>query len=132
MKKKAAKKKPVKKKLRPESKKGTDYTFFENVFDVARLIPRGRITSYGAIAKYLGTGRSARMVGYAMNSCGTQIPPIPAHRVLNRNGQLTGKHHFSPASLMQTLLEKEGVKVKNDKVLDFEKVFWDPAEHLIF
>ncbi len=131
MMKKKAKKKPVKKAVRPGAKSAKDYTFFENVFDVARLIPKGRVTSYGAIAKYLGTGRSARTVGYAMNACDTQIPPVPAHRVLNRNGQLTGKHHFNPPSLMQTLLENEGVKVKNDKVLHFEKVFWNPADYLI-
>ena len=93
---------------------------------MSRLIPRGRITSYGAIAKYLGSGKSARMVGYAMNGCGTQIPPVPAHRVLNRNGMLTGKHHFNPPGLMQKLLEKEGIKVVKDTVQNFENVFWDP------
>lgn len=123
-KKKAAKKKLVK-------KSSTDYTFFENVYDVARQIPKGRVTSYGAIAKYLGTGRSARMVGYAMNSSGIQVPPVPAHRVLNRNGMLTGKHHFGEPDLMQKLLEKEGIKVAKDKVENFEKIFWNPFDHLI-
>src|ERR1043165_8053764 len=129
------KKKPATKQkaTRPIGKDRTskDYSFFEDVYEVARLIPKGRVTSYGAIAKYLGTGKSARFVGYAMNGCGTQVPPVPAHRVLNRNGMLTGKQHFSPPSLMQTLLEKEGVKVKKDAVVDFEKVFWDPAKELI-
>ena len=96
-----------------------------------RLIPKGRVTSYGAIAKYLGSGKSARLVGYAMNSGGTQIPPVPAHRVLNRNGMLTGKHHFGSPNAMQKMLEAEGIKVKKDKVVDFEKIFWDPFEHLI-
>lgn len=130
-----AKKKPKKKapkKVTPKARKpSASYTFFENVYDVVRLIPKGRVTSYGAIAKYLGTGRSSRMVGYAMNSCGSIIPPVPAHRVLNRNGQLTGRHHFNPPELMQELLEKESIKVKNHQVVDLEKVFWDPFDHLI-
>lgn len=112
------------------TKPSKDYTFFENVWEVARLIPKGRVTSYGAIAKYLGTGGSARMVGYAMNACGTVKPKVPAHRVLNRNGQLTGRHHFSPPELMQQLLEKEKVKVEKDQVVDFERLFWDPAKEL--
>ena len=112
-------------------KKGADqYSFFENVYDVARLIPKGRVTSYGAIAKYLGTGKSARMVGYAMNSCGTQIPPVPAHRVVNRNGMLTGKHHFETPTKMEELLNHDGVKVKDDTVQDFKNKFWDPATEL--
>ena len=106
------------------------YTFFENVYEVARLIPKGRVTSYGAIAKYLGTGRSARMVGYAMNNANAQIPPVPAHRVVNRNGMLTGKHHFVPPSLMQKLLEKEGIKVKEDSVANFKTLLWDPQQEL--
>jgi len=127
------KKKKAKAKNKQEvsgKKASGDYSFFENVYDVARLIPKGRVTSYGAIAKYLGTGRSARMVGYAMNSCGTQIPPVPAHRVLNKNGMLTGKHHFGSPDLMQKLLEKEGIKVKKDTVVDFKDVFWDPQQEL--
>ena len=134
MKKKAIRKlaKNAPKKAAPKTPKpATSYTFFDNVYDVVRLIPKGRVTSYGAIAKYLGTGRSSRMVGYAMNGCGNIVPPVPAHRVLNRNGQLTGRHHFSPPELMQQLLEKEGVKIKNHQVVDLEKVFWNPVDHLI-
>jgi methylated-DNA-protein-cysteine methyltransferase related protein len=108
----------------------SQYSFFDNVYDVARLIPKGRVTSYGAIAKYLGSGKSARMVGYAMNAAGAQRPPVPAHRVLNRNGMLTGKHHFGSPDLMQQLLEKEGIVVKKDSVVNFEKLFWDPMKEL--
>ncbi len=104
--------------------------FFEQVWQVARLIPKGRVTSYGAIAKYLGTGLSARMVGWAMNSSGNVKPKIPAHRVVNRNGMLTGKHHFKSPDEMQKLLEKERIKVKDDRVTDFEILFWDPAQGL--
>ena len=106
------------------------YSFFENVYAVARLIPKGRVTSYGAIAKYLGSGKSARTVGYAMNAAHAQIPPVPAHRVLNRNGMLTGKHHFGTPDLMQKLLEKEKVKVVKDSVQNFNKIFWDPNVEL--
>lgn len=112
------------------AKPAHNYTFFENVYDVARLIPKGRVTSYGAIAKYLGSGRSARLVGYAMNGSGTQVPHVPAHRVLNRNGMLTGKHHFGSPNLMQKLLEQEGIEVKNDTVLRFSEIFWDPSIEL--
>jgi methylated-DNA-protein-cysteine methyltransferase-like protein len=104
--------------------------FFSLVYDVAREIPKGRVTSYGAIAKYLGSGKSARMVGWAMNSAGSQKKFVPAHRVVNRNGELTGRHHFGHPKLMQKLLEKEGIKVKNDKIVNFEKYFWDPAKEL--
>jgi len=114
----------------PLLKESKSYTFFENVYEVARLIPKGRVTSYGAIAKYLGTGRSARMVGYAMNNAHTQIPPVPAHRVVNRNGMLTGKHHFTPPTLMQKLLEKEGIKVEKDTVVEFSKLQWNPQIEL--
>lgn len=107
-----------------------DHNFFDDVHDVARLIPKGRVTSYGAIAKYLGTKMSARMVGWAMNAA-HQSKDIPAHRVVNRQGLLTGKHHFHPPSAMQKSLEKEGVKVVKDKVQDFEKLFWDPSIELI-
>jgi methylated-DNA-protein-cysteine methyltransferase-like protein len=110
--------------------RNVQYSFFENVYEVARLIPKGRVTSYGAIAKYLGSGKSARMVGYAMNAAGAQHPPVPAHRVLNRNGMLTGKHHFGSPDLMQELLEKEGIAVKKDTVVNFEKLFWDPNVEL--
>ena len=120
----------VKTKASIKNEQSKSYTFFENVYDVARLIPKGRVTSYGAIAKYLGTGRSARMVGYAMNNAHAQIPVVPAHRVVNRNGMLTGKHHFGSPDLMQKLLEKEGVKVKKDTVVDFKKLFWNPQHEL--
>jgi methylated-DNA-protein-cysteine methyltransferase-like protein len=108
--------------------KDTD-NFFEKVYEVARLIPYGRVTSYGAIAKYLGAARSARMVGWAMNSSHTQ--DVPAHRVVNRVGLLSGKHHFPGSNLMQQLLENEGVKVEDNKVVDFEKHFWDPVKELL-
>jgi methylated-DNA-protein-cysteine methyltransferase-like protein len=101
------------------------YSFFEDVYEVVKLIPKGRVTSYGAIAKYLGTKMSARMVGWAMNAAHTD-KKIPAHRVVNRLGLLTGKHHFTPPSSMETRLKKEGVKVVKDKVQDFENCFWDP------
>ena len=107
-------------------------SFFEQVYAVARLIPRGRITSYGAIAKYLGTARSSRMVGWAMNGAHSVRPKVPAHRVVNRIGLLTGKHHFETPTQMQKLLEKEGVKVKNDQVVDFKKRYWDPSAELEF
>lgn len=103
--------------------------FFQAVFDLARLIPQGRVTSYGAIAKALGTPKSARMVGYAMNAA-HQFPDIPAHRVVNRNGLLTGKHHFSYPKEMEEKLLKEGILVQNDQIIDFKKVFWDPSTEL--
>ncbi len=106
-------------------------SFFKNVLDVARLIPHGRVTSYGAIAKYLGTARSSRMVGWAMNTSHGQQPPVPAHRVLNRNGLLTGKVHFGEVNAMQELLEKEGIVIKDNQVQNFEKIFWDPAKELL-
>ncbi len=95
------------------------------------MIPSGRVTSYGAIARYLGTGGSSRMVGWAMNNSHTQNQDVPAHRVVNRNGLLTGKHHFGSPFLMQKLLENEGVNIENDQVLDFEKLFWDPSGELL-
>ncbi|TGD58423.1 MGMT family protein [Flavobacterium humi] len=103
-----------------------DDNFFERVYEIARQIPEGRVTSYGAIAKALGTARSARMVGWAMNAAHSK-DDIPAHRVVNRIGMLTGKHHFDGTNLMQQLLESEGVAVKNNQVVDFEKHFWQPA-----
>ena len=103
--------------------------FFEKVYDVARLIPLGRVTSYGAIAKYVGAARSARMVGWAMNSSG-KYDDIPAHRVVNRKGLLTGKHHFQGTNLMQQLLENEGIVVIDHQIQDFETVFWDPMKEL--
>lgn len=105
--------------------------FFQRVYEVARLIPRGRVTSYGSIAAFLGTKSSSRMVGWAMNAAGTAIPPVPAHRVVNREGMLSGKHHFGSNNLMQELLENEGVSVENDQVKDFSRLFWDPAKELV-
>ncbi len=104
-----------------------DYNFFEDVYAVVKLIPKGRLTSYGVIANYLGTKMSARMVGWAMHGA---PKGVPAHRVLNRNGLLTGKHHFKTPDTMQELLEKEGHKVVKDKVLQFSEKFWDPAKEL--
>lgn len=106
--------------------------FFELVYEVARQVPRGRVTSYGAIASVLGTKLSARMVGWAMNGSGNIRPKVPAHRVVNRNGMLSGKHHFDTPDQMEKLLKKEGIKVKDDKVVDFEKLFWDPAKEIGF
>lgn len=107
-----------------------EISFYDQVYQVVRLIPKGRVSSYGAIASYLGTKGSARMVGYAMNAAHTAYPPVPTQRVVNRNGMLTGKFHFGSPDLMQQLLENEGVKVENDKVSDFKKLFWDPATEL--
>ncbi|MBJ7427973.1 MAG: MGMT family protein [Bacteroidia bacterium] len=106
------------------------YTFFQNVFDVVRQIPDGKATSYGAIAKYLGSAKSSRMVGYAMNASHQVIPPIPAHRVVNRNGLLTGKHHFG-GNTMQELLEAEGFIIENNQIQHFDKHFWDPNVELV-
>lgn len=107
------------------------YSFFADVYDVVRQIPKGRVTSYGAIAAYLGTKLSARMVGWAMNAAGTATPKVPAQRVVNRNGLLTGKHHFATPTLMEELLKKDGVKVENDAVVDFKQRFWDPVKELL-
>jgi len=105
--------------------------FFEKVYQVTRQIPRGRITTYGAIARFLGTGKSARVVGWALNTCHERTGEfIPAHRVVNRKGILTGKHYFGTDGIMKQLLENEGVKVKNDRIQDFEKLFWDPIHSL--
>lgn len=104
--------------------------FFRDVYDVVRLIPKGRVTSYGAIAAYLGSKGSSRMVGWAMNGSHRVKPAVPAHRVVNRIGMLTGKAHFSDPNRMKRLLEKEGIKVKKDKILNFNKFFWDPTKEL--
>ena len=104
--------------------------FFEKVYKVARLIPYGRVTSYGAIATYLGAAKSARMVGWAMNNAHNQKEEVPAHRVVNRKGLLTGKHHFEGTSLMQQLLENEGIVVVDNQIQDFEKVLWIPLNEL--
>lgn len=114
--------------IKPSGNK--DDSFFEQVFEVVRLIPKGRVTSYGAIAAALGTKLSARMVGWAMNASHIIKPKVPAHRVVNRNGLLSGKMHFAYPEQMQELLEKEGVKIVDDKVQDFEKMFWNPANEL--
>lgn len=106
-----------------------DENFFERVYQIARQIPEGRVTSYGAIAKTLGTARSARMVGWAMNAS-HNLEDVPAHRVVNRNGMLTGKHHFEGTNLMQQLLENEGIKVIDNQIVDFEKHFWNPSADL--
>lgn len=106
------------------------YNFYIDVYDVVRQIPRGRVTSYGAIASYLGTKMSARMVGWALNSSRFAHSDVPAQRVVNRNGMLTGKHHFSTPTEMEELLKKEKVLIKNERVVNFEKIFWDPAIEL--
>lgn len=103
--------------------------FFAQVYEVVKLIPEGRVTSYGAIAKYLGSARSARIVGWAMNGAGSHPENLPAHRVVNRNGLLSGKHHFG-GQTMQDRLEAEGITVADNQIQHFEKVFWDPAEEL--
>ncbi|MCR9229194.1 MAG: MGMT family protein [Flavobacteriaceae bacterium] len=103
-------------------------SFFDKVYEVAKEIPYGRVTSYGAIAKYLGAARSARMVGWAMNN--SLAKDVPAHRVVNRVGVLTGKHHFDGSNIMQQLLENEGIAVKDNQIVDFQNYFWDPAQEL--
>ncbi|GAA5036038.1 methylated-DNA--protein-cysteine methyltransferase [Marivirga lumbricoides] len=104
--------------------------FFDQVYQVVKLIPKGRVTSYGSIAQYLGAGRSARIVGYAMNSAHT-LADVPAHRVVNRNGLLTGKMHFGTPDTMQQRLEAEGIRIEDDQIQNFKKVFWDPKEELL-
>ncbi len=105
--------------------------FFKNVYEVVKLIPAGKVTSYGAIARYLGTARSARMVGWAMNQCHSLAEYIPAHRVVNRNGLLTGKHFFGGEKVMQELLEGEGLQIEDDQITNFKEHFWDPSKELI-
>lgn len=117
---------PTKKTALPKPK---DISFFEQVYSIVEQIPKGRVTSYGAIAKCLGSGLSARMVGWAMNAAHGR-PKIPAQRVVNRNGQLTGKAHFKTPTRMENLLKKDGVKVKDDTIVDFKQIFWDPAIEL--
>jgi methylated-DNA-protein-cysteine methyltransferase-like protein len=116
--------------IKPSGKR--DDGFFELVYEVARQIPKGRVTSYGAIAACLGTKLSARMVGWAMNGAGKARPKVPAHRVVNRNGMLSGKHHFGEPDAMEKLLKKEGIKVKDDTIVNFNKLFWDPVKELGF
>lgn len=114
----------------PVKKKNKSDSFFENVFEVAKKIPYGRVTSYGAIARYLGTAKSSRMVGWAMNASHASKNPVPAHRVVNRNGMLTGKHHFGSPKLMEQLLNSEGIEVEDDCIIDFKTYFWDPSIEL--
>ena len=107
-----------------------EYTFFADVYDVVRQIPKGRVTTYGAIATYTGTKLSARMVGWAMNAAHVAKPKVPAHRVVNRNGILTGKFHFATPTLMEELLKKEKIEVVDDKIINFKSLFWDPLIEL--
>ena len=104
--------------------------FFQRVYDVARLVPHGRVTTYGAIARYLGSPGAARMVGWAMNQSHSSSRYVPAHRVVNRLGLLTGKHHFDGSGQMQELLENEGARIKDNRILNFDSMFWDPIEEL--
>ena len=122
----------MKKNKKPEPLRTTtkQYSFFEDVYAVVRQIPKGRVTSYGAIANYLGTKLSARMVGWAMNAAHIAKPKVPAHRVVNRNGMLSGKAHFATPDLMEELLSKEKIKVERDTIVDFEKLYWDPYKEL--
>lgn len=127
-KKKTGTKNPELKKLKPSGK--TDENFFVQVYDLVRQVPKGRVTSYGAIAAALGTKGAARMVGWAMNSAHAIRPKVPAHRVVNRQGLLTGKMHFGDPERMQQLLEAEGIRVQDDQVQDFRKLYWDPVVEL--
>jgi methylated-DNA-protein-cysteine methyltransferase-like protein len=120
----------MKKKSKNLRKKNQDDSFFNRVYDVVKRVPRGRVTTYGAIARFIGSPQSARMVGWAMNASHAETGLIPAHRVINRNGLLTGKHHFRHPDLMQELLESEGIEVENDRVVDFKKYLWDPYKEL--
>jgi len=106
-------------------------SIYDAIYDLVRCVPKGRVTSYGAVAAAVGVKSGARLVGYAMNLSHNAKPKVPAHRVVNRNGMLTGKHHFNPPELMQQLLEKEGVKVVDDTIVDFDKLFWDPFIELL-
>lgn len=110
----------------------TQQDLYEVIYEIVRLIPQGRVSSYGAIAEAIGLKSGARLVGYAMNHAHNSAKQVPAHRVVNRNGMLTGKHHFGSENAMQELLEKEGIKVVNDCIVDFEKIFWNPTEAMKF
>ena len=114
----------------PRLKQKVHDDFFSKVYEVTKCIPFGRITSYSAIARYLGSGRSARMVGWALNASHSNLEFIPAHRVVNRNGLLTGKHHFGNSSTMEQLLENEGIIIENDRISNFKEKFWDPGIEL--
>lgn len=109
----------------------SNHSFFERVYETVRQIPPGRVTSYGAIARYLGLAGSARMVGWAMNNSHTQTNYVPAHRVVNRSGLLTGKFHFGNSSTMKQLLQNEGALIENDTILNFKEMFWDPSNELL-
>lgn len=113
-----------------KNQKKNNEGFFDKVYEVARKIPFGRVTSYGAIAKYLGSAQSARIVGWAMNDSHFQEEYVPAHRVVNRKGILTGKNHFGNSNTMKQLLENEGIQVADDQIKDFDKLFWDPLKEL--
>jgi methylated-DNA-protein-cysteine methyltransferase-like protein len=115
----------------PYGKQKANNDFFSKVYDVTKAIPYGRVTSYGAIARFLGSGRSARMVGWALNVCHNNQEFIPAHRVVNRNGLLTGKHHFGNSSTMEQLLRNEGMIIGNDIIVNFREKFWDPSVELM-
>jgi methylated-DNA-protein-cysteine methyltransferase-like protein len=112
-------------------KKLKQSSFFQNVYEIVAHIPYGRVTSYGSIAKALGASNSSRLVGYAMNECHSFHSSLPAHRVVNRNGLLTGKHHFATETTMQELLEAEGIKIVNDQIQNFKELFWDPSIELL-
>lgn len=114
-----------------KKKEDNKESVYDAIYDVVRAVPKGRVTTYGAVAAAIGARSGARMVGYAMNSSAVAKPKVPAHRVVNRNGMLTGKHHFSPPEKMQQLLEKEGIKVEEDTVVDFKQLFWDPVIELL-
>lgn len=116
----------------PATKTAKTYSFFNDVYEVVRRVPKGRVTTYGAIANYLGTKLSARMVGWAMNGAHGVKPRVPAQRVVNRNGMLSGKMHFGSPTKMEELLKKDGVEVKEDTIIDFKKRFWDPEKELGF
>jgi methylated-DNA-protein-cysteine methyltransferase-like protein len=107
-----------------------DSGFFQRVYEVTRMVPYGRVTTYGAIARYLGSPGAARMVGWAMNQSGSVSPFVPAHRVVNRVGLLTGKHHFDGAELMKELLENEGAIIENNQIINLDEMFWDPVKEL--
>lgn len=113
------------------SAKANKDNLYDAIYDVVRAVPKGRVTTYGAVAAAIGAKSGARMVGYAMNVCRNVKPKVPAHRVVNRKGMLTGKHHFDTPDMMEKLLKKEGVKVKDDTVVDFETLYWDPFVELL-
>jgi methylated-DNA-protein-cysteine methyltransferase-like protein len=126
----AAKRKAPSPEKLPVADKSRQYSFFEDVWDVVRQIPAGRVSTYGAIGKYLGAKSSARMVGWAMNASFNVLPKVPAQRVVNRMGLLTGKIHFATPTLMEELLLQEGIAVEKDKVVNFNELFWDPVIEL--